>query len=95
VTHIEEEVIGGRIENIVHGDRQFDHAEVRAKMAAGAGKRRDEFAAYFFRKLNELGKRQALYVCGGVYGVKNGRHAGRICYCLMPFCTAAFMLIGE
>src|SRR5579883_2105802 len=35
VAHVENEMVPGRVKNIVHGQREFDHAQVRPEMAAG------------------------------------------------------------
>ena len=55
VAHVEQEVIVGRVKNIVHGDGQLDNAQVGTKVPARAGEHRNEFPANLLRKLGELG----------------------------------------
>ncbi len=45
VAHIEEEMVLGRFEHVVHGDGQFHHAQIRAQVPAVGGKDRDQLLA--------------------------------------------------
>ncbi len=53
VANVEEEVIRWRLKDVVHGDGQLDHAEVRAEMSAGARQRVDQLAANLCCKLGQ------------------------------------------
>jgi hypothetical protein len=44
---VEDKVVLGRIEDVVHGEGELDHTEVRAKMASGLGEDRNELFANF------------------------------------------------
>ncbi len=50
VADIEDQPVVGRVEDVVDGDRQFDHAEAGAEMAAGARDRIDHLGAQFARQ---------------------------------------------
>ena len=51
---VPDELVFGRVENAVQGDRQFHHTQVRAEMTAVFGKDGDEFASNFLGQLLQL-----------------------------------------
>jgi hypothetical protein len=42
VAHVEDELVGGRVEDVVHGEGQLDHAQVRPEMPARPGQGLDQ-----------------------------------------------------
>jgi hypothetical protein len=54
VPHVPDKFVHRRIEDIMDGSRQFDHAKPGAKMATGDGYGRNGFGTQFVRKLAEL-----------------------------------------
>ena len=54
VADVEDELVLRRVEDAMQRDRQFDHAEVRAEMAAGLRKNADQLVAHFLRELRQL-----------------------------------------
>src|SRR6478736_116975 len=62
-----------RLEDVVQGDRELDHAEARAEMAAGDRDRVDGFRAQLVRDLPKLALLEPAEVIGGVDLIQEGR----------------------
>ncbi len=77
VADVEDEIVGGSVENGVQGDGQLDHAEVGPEMAAGLGQDGDEFLANFLRQRGEFLRRQLFDVSRGINGVEKACHKVR------------------
>ena len=54
VRDVEDEAVSGRVEDVVHGDGQLDHAEVRPDVTAGFGDAGDKALADLFGKSFQL-----------------------------------------
>jgi hypothetical protein len=54
MAYIEDKLVFGSFKNTVQRDRQFHHAEVGTKMAAGIRENADEFVADFLCQLLEI-----------------------------------------
>ena len=61
------------VEHVMQGDRQFDHAEAGAQMAAGDGDRIDGLGAQLVGNLAKLALVELPQIVGGVDQVKEGR----------------------
>ena len=73
VGDIEDEFIGGGIEDAMEGDGEFDHPEIGAEMAPDGGgifggEDADEFVADFLGELGEIGFGEGFDVVGGIDG---------------------------
>jgi hypothetical protein len=55
VADVEDKMIRRRIENVVHGEREFDHAQVRAEVSAGFREDGNQLLANLFGKNFKLG----------------------------------------
>ena len=62
VAHVEDKAVPRRVEDVVHRQRQFHHAQVRANMPAGLGNAEDQPLANLFGKLRQLRNSQPLYI---------------------------------
>ena len=78
MAHVEDKVVRGRIEDVVHGDGKFDHAEVGTELAAGPCQHGDQFLANLCCQLFELRDGEAFDVGGGIDGLEYGTHGRRI-----------------
>ena len=61
------------VEHVVQGDREFDHAEAGAEMAAGDGDRIDRLGAQFVGDLPKLALFELPQIVGGVDLIEEGR----------------------
>ena len=61
---VPDDAVGRRIENVVQRDRQFDHAETSAEMAARHRDRADGFGAQFLGELSEIALFQLAQIGG-------------------------------
>ena len=48
VADVEDKMVLGGVEDVVHGEGEFDHAEVGAEMTSGLREDRDQLLADFF-----------------------------------------------
>ena len=71
VRNVEDNLVLGRLEHVVHGDGGFHHAQVRSAVTAVAAHLTDEQRAHFGRQGLHLLQRQPLDVGGGFYGFYN------------------------
>ena len=74
VADVEEDLVFGRVEDGMQGQRELDHAEIGAEMAAGFGESLDEEVANLLGKLGHLRGIEALYVGGRVDGLQQCSH---------------------
>ena len=77
---VPDQPVGRRIENIMQRDRELDHAEAGAEMAAGDGDSVDGLAAQFVGDLPQLARFEAPEVFRGLdlveqWGLGRNRHA--------------------
>ena len=70
VGDVEDELVVGRIEDAVQGERELDDAEVGPDVAAVLGGYGDDFVADFLRELGELAGREGFEVGGAVDGLE-------------------------
>ena len=70
VAHIPDQPVAGRVEHVVQGQGQFDHAQAGRQMTAGAGHGGDDGLAQFAGELFHLGHAEVAQVRGGVDGVQ-------------------------
>ena len=70
---VEEELVGGGLEDPMKRNREFDHPQVRSKMAAGLGQRPDQLLANLLRKAGEILFGEFLEIGGRVDPVKQTR----------------------
>ena len=101
VAYIEEEPSIGRVEDVVHGQRQLDHTEIRPEVAAGLRKAADQKLADLLRKFGEFRDRHLLDVGGRLNRTEMFTHRGnhvldaaerkttRTC-CLGPAASSSF-----
>ena len=68
VGDVKDELVVGRIEDAVQGERELDDAEVGPDMAAVLGGDSDDFVADFLRELGQLAGREGFEVGGAVDG---------------------------
>ncbi len=66
VPGVEDDGVGGGIEDLVEGDRQLDDAEVRTEVPAGAGDVLDEEGPHLGRELTQLVGGQVIEITGAV-----------------------------
>jgi hypothetical protein len=79
VAHIEDDLVVGRVEHIVHSNGQLDHAEAAAQVPAGLGHRVDDVRAQFLAQLLQLLAVEVLQVHRVLDGVEQRRRrAGRL-----------------
>ena len=72
VADVPDQDVLGRLEHMVQGDGQLDHAEAGAQVAAGDGHRVDGLGAQLVRQLTQLGDVEAAHVGGDVNCVEQG-----------------------
>src|SRR5208282_4450681 len=70
VADVENEMVLGSVEDVMHGEREFHDAEIRAEVAAVFRENGNEFLADFRRELLELREVELLHVRGGADSVK-------------------------
>jgi hypothetical protein len=76
VGDIEDEFVGGSGENPVHGDAEFDYAEVRSEVATGDGEAFDEGFPYFLCEGDEIRFGKVKDVSGGLDGAQQWAKLG-------------------
>jgi hypothetical protein len=76
VADVEDEMVLGRIEDVMHGEREFDHAEVGAEMASGLGEDGDQLLADFSGEDIKLGNRELFDIEWGINGTEQLGHKG-------------------
>ena len=74
MAHVPDELVLGRVENLVQRDGQFHDAEIRAEMAAALGEALDQFGADFAREFLQLRHRQLFDVLRAVHHVEITTH---------------------
>ena len=74
VAHVPDKFVLGRGEDVVQREGQFDHAEVRAEMAAVLGQLADQLRADLLRQLVQLLQRQFFDVGGFVHHIQISAH---------------------
>jgi hypothetical protein len=62
VGNVEDKAVARRVEDVVQGQRQLDHAQVRADVAAGLRDAHNQPLAYLLGKLRQLRNRQPLHI---------------------------------
>ena len=67
---VEDKPVGRSVEDVVHGERQFDDAEIWTKVAAGFRQGEDQPFANLLRESFQLRDRKLLDVCRRVDGVE-------------------------
>ena len=70
---IPDQLVIGRVEDIVDRDSQFDHAETRAEVPAGCADGADHLAAQLVGKLAQLARREPAQVGGNIDSVEKRR----------------------
>ncbi len=70
VADVPDDDVVRRVEHVVQGDRQLDHAQARAQVPAGVGDRVDGLQPQLVGQLLQLCEVQALHVRGRVDGVE-------------------------
>ena len=70
VAHIPDQPVTGRVEHVVQGQGEFDHAEAGRQVAAGPGHGGDDGLAEFTGELFHLRHAEVAQVGGGVDGVQ-------------------------
>ena len=70
VAHIPDQPVTGRVEHVVQGQGEFDHAEAGRQVATGAGHGGDDGLAEFTGELFHLRHAEVAQVGGGVDGVQ-------------------------
>ena len=75
VADVEDEAVGGRIENGMERDGQLDDAQIGPEMAARFGQNGDEFLADFLRQGRELLQRELFNVGGRINRVEKACHS--------------------
>ena len=73
---VEQEAIGGGVEDVVQRERQFHHPEIRAQMPPIVGEHGDHSFADFRGQLIEFRRRELFDLLGGFYAFKYGCHIG-------------------
>ena len=71
---VPDEFVLGRVEDVMQGDGQFDHAEIRTEMPAVFGQTGDHFLADLFGQFRQLVQRQLLDVGGTLYPFEISAH---------------------
>jgi hypothetical protein len=66
VADVEDEMVFGRVENVVHGEGELDDAEVRAQVSAGLREDRNQLIADLFGKNFQLGDDKIFYIERGI-----------------------------
>ena len=70
VADVEDETIRRRIENVVHGEREFDHAQVRTEVSAGFREDGNQLLANLFGKNFKLGDSERFDIERGMDGIE-------------------------
>jgi len=70
VADVEDEMIRRRIENVVHGQREFDHAQVRTEVSAGFREDGNQLLANLFGKNFKLGASERFDIEWGMDGIE-------------------------
>jgi len=81
MTYIPEQLVGLKIEDIVHCQGQLYYAEVAGQMSAGLAHRADNKAAYLISQSLELGHRQLLQILRTVYLFQQFTHKKALFRC--------------
>ncbi len=89
---VEDQPVLGRIEDAVDGDRQFDDAETRAQMSAGARDRIDHLVSDFARKLGQVTILELAQV-GGIFDLVEQRGFRLMCHGRELFLMVLALLI--
>src|ERR1700690_3263930 len=76
MAYVEEKPVDRRVKDVMHGQRQLDHAQVRSEMAAGLRQAADQQLADLLGKLGKLHDRHALDVGGRLNGTEMFTHRG-------------------
>ena len=85
VAYVKQQAVARGMKYVVQRNREFHHAQVRAKMAAVAGKDGDQPFTYFRRQLLEFGKGELLYLLGRINTFEYACHGQRESAWLAPF----------
>ena len=72
VSDVPDQLVIGRVENVVKGHREFDDAEARAEVAAGDGDSVDRFSAQFIGNLLQVPCIDTAQISGTLDGVEDG-----------------------
>ncbi len=70
VADVKDEVIGGGVEHVVHGEGELDNAEVGAEVPAVFGKHRYQFLSDVFGEHFQLGDGELFYIEWGINRVQ-------------------------
>ena len=70
VAHVEQEAVLGCVENVVHRDGEFHHAQVRTEVPAVVGKHGDQLFADLLGKNFQLWDVELFYIERGIYSVQ-------------------------
>ena len=76
MSDVEDELVLRGGEGAMEGDRELNHAEIGADMAAVSGRHCDQFFAYFLRQNRELGSGQSFDVGRTLDGREKTRRRG-------------------
>ncbi len=79
VTRVPDDPVARRLEQPMEGDRELDHAQRRAEVAARLGDRADDRVADLGGQLGQLGLGQAAQVGGTLEVGKDGQSPERSC----------------
>ena len=74
MAYIENKMVLGRIEDVVHRYRQLDHTQIRPNMPTRLRQPYNQPRPNLLRKLRKFRNRKLLYICGRVYRLKNVAH---------------------
>jgi len=72
---VEEKAVARGIEDVVQGERQFHHAEIRSQVPAIVGEHGDHPFPDLTGELIQFGRREFLDLLGGIYAFKYGCHS--------------------
>ncbi len=72
VTHVPDQAVFGRVEDVVQGEGQFHHAKARAEMAPGLAYRPQQEGAQFARKRHQLVTAQRAQLLGRIDTIQQG-----------------------
>ena len=78
VPHVPDDAVARRVEDVQQRDRELDHAEPRADVAAGLGDDVDEPLPHFGSEHGELLRGEPLDVFGTADGIEQGHQFGRV-----------------
>ena len=71
---VEDKLVNGRVEDIVQGDGQLHHPQVRTQVPAVIGEHGDQLFADFRRQSFEVGDGELLDLLGGIDAIQYARH---------------------